>query len=243
MDINGKMVSRGAPVQSAKGTPCKETVGQKQLSGSEATVESGEMIDRNAESFGVFLNSLDASAKKNIVVEQPIAISTIPPINFGEVVPGLYRSGYPQAANYPFMRSLGLKTIVTLVEKDMPEGYQQFIDENGIYHRIFAMTGTKKEEISVSLMKSIAEVVLDRGNYPLLIHCNHGKHRTGCVVGIIRKQGGMDVDAIIQEYTKYAAPKVRVTDIDYIRNFQSSVIASIKASLPRKPKITSITSK
>lgn len=240
--MNGTRASRRTPERSAEETP-KGTVNRQQFGGSKGPVESREMIDRSPESSGV-VDSLDASAKKDIIVEQPIAIATMQPINFGMVVPGLYRSGYPQAANYPFMRSLKLKTIVTLVEKDMPEGYQQFIDENGINHQIFAMTGTKKEEIPASLMKSIAEVVLNRENHPLLIHCNHGKHRTGCVVGVVRKQGGMNADAIIQEYTDYAAPKVRVSDVDYIRNFQIADIAfGTKASLPRKPRNTSITSK
>lgn len=34
------------------------------------------------------------------------------PINFGTVVPGVYRSSYPQEADYPFIQKLGLKTIM-----------------------------------------------------------------------------------------------------------------------------------
>lgn len=34
------------------------------------------------------------------------------PINFGTVVPGVYRSSYPQAEDYPFLQKLGLKTVV-----------------------------------------------------------------------------------------------------------------------------------
>lgn len=34
------------------------------------------------------------------------------PNNFGTVVPGVYRSSYPQEADYPFLQKLGLKTIV-----------------------------------------------------------------------------------------------------------------------------------
>jgi protein tyrosine/serine phosphatase len=29
--------------------------------------------------------------------------------------------------------------------------------------------------------------VMDIRNHPLLIHCNKGKHRTGCLVGCFRK--------------------------------------------------------
>jgi hypothetical protein len=34
------------------------------------------------------------------------------PLNFGIVVPGIYRSGYPQTEDHDYLRSLGLKTIV-----------------------------------------------------------------------------------------------------------------------------------
>jgi tyrosine-protein phosphatase SIW14 len=34
------------------------------------------------------------------------------PVNFGTVIPGFYRSGYPQMEDYEYLGSLGLKTIV-----------------------------------------------------------------------------------------------------------------------------------
>lgn len=39
---------------------------------------------------------------------------TVPgqPLNFGTVVPGVYRSSYPKEADYPFLQKLGLKTIM-----------------------------------------------------------------------------------------------------------------------------------
>ncbi|RYO83150.1 hypothetical protein DL766_004664 [Monosporascus sp. MC13-8B] len=199
-----------------------------------------DTVSQSSESFHVVTNDMYISAK-DIAVERPIIARATQPINFGVVVPGLYRSGYPQATDYSFMQGLGLKTIVTLVGKEMPDGYHQFIAGNSINHQIFEMSGTKKSEIPLSLMKSIAGVVMNRENYPLLIHCNHGKHRTGCVVGIIRKQSAWDVNTIIQEYTEYAAPKVRASDIDYIRNFSVAEIASVESLLPSKPRTPPVT--
>jgi hypothetical protein len=34
------------------------------------------------------------------------------PVNFGTVIPGFYRSGFPQTEDYEYLKSLGLKTIV-----------------------------------------------------------------------------------------------------------------------------------
>lgn len=87
-------------------------------------------------------------------------------------------------------------------------------------------------------MASILEIVLDRQNYPLLIHCNHGKHRTGCVVAVVRKLSGWNSDRVVDEYKTYAAPKVRECDVDYITSFQPgslemTSIRSIHAENPR----------
>lgn len=97
------------------------------------------------------------------------------PVNFGTVVPGVYRSSYPQEADYAFIQSLGLKTIVTLVDKDFPETFLPFMQANGIQHCHITMQGTKKETIPISTMASILQVVHDKRNHPLLIHCNQGR--------------------------------------------------------------------
>ncbi|KAI1825436.1 tyrosine phosphatase family-domain-containing protein [Xylaria intraflava] len=156
---------------------------------------------------------------KRLMLGRPIS-APHHPINFAMVSEGLYRSGYPQARDYPFMESLKLKTIVTLVNKELPDGFRQFLEENQITHKIFDMAGTKKEAISIELMRSIYAVVSQRENYPLLIHCNHGKHRTGCVVGVLRLSNQWDMKRTLDEYTAFAEPKVRETDLKYLTQFE-----------------------
>ncbi|KAK4189837.1 putative tyrosine-protein phosphatase [Podospora australis] len=149
------------------------------------------------------------------------------PANFGIVVPGVYRSSFPQAEDYGFIEGLKLKTIVTLVQKEFPESYRPFIEEHGIKHHVFDMKGTKKEEIPISTMKSILRLVLDTRNHPLLIHCNHGKHRTGCVVAIVRKISGWDLSNVLNEYKKFAEPKIRDCDVKYITGFEPTDISNL----------------
>ncbi|OLY84663.1 putative tyrosine-protein phosphatase [Smittium mucronatum] len=36
----------------------------------------------------------------------------VPPLNFGMVAPGIYRSGFPNLRNHNFLLSLGLKKIM-----------------------------------------------------------------------------------------------------------------------------------
>ncbi|KAJ8129694.1 hypothetical protein O1611_g3935 [Lasiodiplodia mahajangana] len=170
---------------------------------------------------------------KRITISRPLSMSHQPPINFSMVSEGLYRSGYPQTEDYPFIQGLKLKTIVTLVNKELPDGYQEFMQANRITHKIFDMAGTKKEDIPVSMMRSIYAVVSQPNNYPLLIHCNHGKHRTGCVVGILRKSNQWDLKSIINEYSTFAEPKVREADVKYLTDFELT-------SLGRQPQTVAL---
>ncbi|KAG9253706.1 tyrosine phosphatase family-domain-containing protein [Emericellopsis atlantica] len=141
-------------------------------------------------------------------------------VNFGVVAPGLYRSGYPCSQHFPYMSNLRLKTIVTLVVNDEPdEALESFISDANIRQVFFAIKGTKKEAIPDAVMSDILGVVLEPSNYPLLVHCNKGKHRTGCVVAAVRKANGWHSSRALAEYRSFAEPKVRDADVDYITNF------------------------
>ncbi|KAK3360895.1 tyrosine phosphatase family-domain-containing protein [Lasiosphaeria ovina] len=157
--------------------------------------------------------------------------ATIPldgrPINFGVVVPGVYRSSFPQTEDHLFLKGLKLKTIITLVQKDFPQGYEAFMCANGIKHHVVDMKGTKKEEIPIATMKTILGLVLGRENHPLLVHCNHGRHRTGCVVGVIRKASGWDLTEVLDEYKQYAEPKIRECDVTYITRFEPAALTDL----------------
>jgi hypothetical protein len=65
---------------------------------------------------------------------------------------------------------------------------------------------------------------MDSRNYPLYIHCNQGKHRTGCVVACLRKIQGMPIEDVIAEYRVYSEPKARDGDMELIRSFDPEVV-------------------
>jgi hypothetical protein len=49
------------------------------------------------------------------------------------------------------------------------------MESNGIKHTVIDMQGTKRVKIPLAVMNSVMEIALDRRNYPMLMHCNHGK--------------------------------------------------------------------
>lgn len=67
-------------------------------------------------------------------------------------------------------------------------------------------------------------VLLDVRRHPLLIHCNKGKHRTGCLVGCLRKVQRWSLTSIFDEYRRFAGNKVRILDQQFIELFQTSLV-------------------
>lgn len=66
--------------------------------------------------------------------------------------------------------------------------------------------------------------VLNPANFPVYIHCNQGKHRTGCVVGCLRRIQGWPLEEILAEYDAYASPKARSADIELITTFDPDAL-------------------
>ncbi|KAI0562570.1 protein tyrosine phosphatase [Gracilaria domingensis] len=150
----------------------------------------------------------------------------IPPLNFAMVTPGIYRSGYPKTFNHSFLKSLGLKTLIYLCPEDCNEQNLAFYKENGIKVMQFGIPGNKEPftDIPEPVIRDALEVLLDVRRHPLLIHCNKGKHRTGCLVGCLRKVQRWSLTSIFDEYRRFAGNKTRILDQQFIELFQTSLV-------------------
>ena len=123
----------------------------------------------------------------------------VPPKNLGRVMEGVYRSAFPQPENLPYLKTLGLKTILyvlrdccsvlktgmqpsnyipsTLVAGPYSEGHEAFVQENGIQHFQVAIEPNKSPFVTIThcSISFALGVMMDKSNYPLLVHCNKGK--------------------------------------------------------------------
>lgn len=150
----------------------------------------------------------------------------IPPTNFSMVEKGIYRSGFPNAANFEFLDTLDLRSIIYLCPEPYPEANLEFLKSHGIQLFQFGIEGTK-EPIATIPFDTIMEalrVLLDVRNHPILIHCKQGKHRTGCLVGCLRKLQSWCLSSVFEEYRRFAAAKTRVTDLRFIEFFDVSCL-------------------
>jgi tyrosine-protein phosphatase SIW14 len=145
----------------------------------------------------------------------------IPPSNYGAVLPGLiYRSSYPEQKNYEFIKDLKIKSILTLVPEPISAEYQDFMDKSGIQHFQVHIKANKGEvRVESCEMSRALRLIMDRTNHPILIHCNKGKHRTGCTVACFRRIIGADFTTIVDEYHTYAGLKARLMDEVFFENF------------------------
>nr|GMD06963.1 probable tyrosine-protein phosphatase At1g05000 [Ipomoea batatas]GMD11361.1 probable tyrosine-protein phosphatase At1g05000 [Ipomoea batatas] len=127
---------------------------------------------------------------------------------------GVFRSGFPDAANFAFLQTLGLRSIICLCPEPYPEENVEFLNANRIQLFQFGIEGSKEPFVNIpaDMIKEALKIVLDEKNHPLLIHCKRGKHRTGCLVGCLRKVQRWCLTSIFDEYQRYAAEKARVDD-------------------------------
>ena len=98
--------------------------------------------------------------------------------------------------------------------------------QNGIKHHKIHILANKDGAVYTKdeTVNEVVKRMLDKENSPILIHCNKGKHRTGCVTACFRKVTGWSLNACIEEYRKYSAPKSRELDVDFITRFDPSVM-------------------
>mmetsp|Transcript_68140 Transcript_68140/g.168351 ORF Transcript_68140/g.168351 Transcript_68140/m.168351 type:complete len:269 (+) Transcript_68140:477-1283(+) len=147
----------------------------------------------------------------------------IPPLNFGRVSRSVYRSGFPGAKNFRFLQKLGLSAVLNLSEHDYPQETCDFFKRNGIQYSQMFVQGNKEpfqssdEEVMCRALHQVLDATPDK---PLLIHCTKGTHRTGCLVGCLRKLEGWSLTPIFDEYRRYAGTKVHLLDQQFIEFFQ-----------------------
>ncbi|XP_059437462.1 probable tyrosine-protein phosphatase DSP4 [Corylus avellana] len=156
----------------------------------------------------------------------------VPPLNFAMVDNGVFRSGFPDSANFGFLKSLELRSIICLCLEPYPEANNEFLKANGIKLFQFGIDGCKEPFVNIpeETIREALKVLLDVRNHPLLIHCKRGKHRTGCLVGCLRRLQRWCLSSVFDEYQRFAAAKARVTDQRFIELFDISGLKHLPIS-------------
>ncbi|MED6217714.1 Tyrosine-protein phosphatase dsp3 [Stylosanthes scabra] len=160
-----------------------------------------------------------------VAIEDEIkSVMAAPPSNFSVVEDGVYRSSFPKPSNFTFLQTLNLRSVICLCPEPYPEENLEFLQSHNI--RLFQFGIEGKTDLTQSIVKNTItealKVLIDVRNHPVLIHCNSGKHRTGCLVGCMRKLQNWCLDSVFEEYKKFAGAKSRNTDLKFIETFDIS---------------------
>jgi len=121
------------------------------------------------------------------------------------------------------------KTIITLVPEDIPLDYQAFMRTDGIKHHQIHILANKNPDLCTEdkIVNSVIKLMLDPENHPILIHCNKGKHRTGCITACFRKVTGWSLEACLDEYERYSRPKSRDLDKEFVARYDETVLKQL----------------
>lgn len=160
----------------------------------------------------------------------PTSYEVIPPENFCHIAGEMYRSSFPRTENFSFLRQrIKLKSILVLIPEEYPRENVDFMESSGIKLFQVGMSGNKEPfaNIPSKLLTKALEIAINPENHPILIHCNRGKHRTGCLVGCIRKLQNWSLTMIFDEYRRFAFPKARALDQQFIEMYDDKEIVEI----------------
>lgn len=169
-------------------------------------------------------------------LRRPPAVRIVPPLNFSPVEKNLYRSGQPAPINIPFLEELNLKTIVWLAIEDPSDALLSFTDDHEIaLHHLGLVTsgGNPWDQLTESTIVSALQIILNKNNYPLLVCCGMGRHRTGTVMGCLRRLQRWNMASISDEYRRFTGFRGgRVLIELHIEAFDTSVIKIDENEVP-----------
>lgn len=138
----------------------------------------------------------------------------IPPLNFCPVEKQLYRSGQPLVINQSFLQELNLKTIIWLASEEPAEEFLDYCSRQNINIEFVGMINDYNysninpwDLLDERTIKNALELVCNKDNYPLLVCCGMGRHRTGAVIGCLRRLQGWNLASVSEEYRRFAGAR------------------------------------
>jgi protein tyrosine/serine phosphatase len=139
--------------------------------------------------------------------------------NFHQVNQNLYRGAQPGSGGIKKLKELGVKTIINLRGAD--EGMQAEEQEARAAHLNYynvPMDGLGRP--SDEKVEKILSLINDAKNWPVFVHCNHGKDRTGTIIACYRiSHDGWKLDEAMKEAKSYGMSWVQFKMKDYIKDY------------------------
>jgi tyrosine-protein phosphatase OCA1 len=138
--------------------------------------------------------------------------------------------------NFAFLQTLKLKSAVYLSLDPPGQMLREFLKEQKI--ELKQMTGGEKtnagQRISEQLVLGALRVLLHPDSYPLIVMCNLGRHRTGTVIGCLRRVQTWCLSSIIDEFRRFAGSNSSPMHEQFIELFDPELV-ELPADVERLP--------
>ena len=104
--------------------------------------------------------------------------------------------------------------------------FREFLKEQRItlHHMSNGDNPTAFQRISEQLVLDSLGPMLDPESYPILVCCNLGRHRTGTVIGCLRRLQHWKLPAIFDEFRRYAGFKPSPLHEQFIELFDTDLV-------------------
>jgi tyrosine-protein phosphatase SIW14 len=139
--------------------------------------------------------------------------------NFHEVNEHLYRGAQPLSGGMRVLAAKGIKTIINLRGED--EGTRaEEQDARGAGLRYFNVPMQGLSRPTDEQVEKVLALINDSQNWPVLVHCNHGKDRTGTIIACYRiSHDGWTSEKAKAEAKHYGMSWVQFGMKDYIKDY------------------------
>jgi tyrosine-protein phosphatase SIW14 len=159
--------------------------------------------------------------------------------NFGQVNDRIYRGSQPKDDQYQDLAKFGIRTVVDLRAEANTES-KPSAERAGLRY-IHLPLGDKTYPPTEAAARFL-EIVNDKANWPVYVHCAGGRHRTGAMLAVYRmKVDGWTVEQAYAEmkrfgyYQRNSHGRYKKYVYDYYRSLPASSEPK-NATAPNQPK-------
>jgi protein tyrosine/serine phosphatase len=104
---------------------------------------------------------------------------------FSRVSDGIFRGSRPERIGLETLSAVGIKTILNLDNDETANADEvTFAKELGLQYIATPMSAIWSPEDDQ--VNDILSILANPENYPIFVHCQHGKDRTGLIIGLYR---------------------------------------------------------
>ena len=148
-----------------------------------------------------FTTALLLAASASAETKPALDLTKIRIDNFGKTNDHYFRGAQPRSRDYSDLANLGVKTVIDLT-KDGRDDEPGLVQRAGM--KFYRIPLTTSEAPAPTKVAQFLKIVNDPANWPVYVHCQGGRHRTGVMTAVYRMtQDGWTPDRAYQEMKQF----------------------------------------